>query len=93
MFCLILMNMFLFFFCRFTKDAIKEEDEILGLPTNLRISAFEKMRHRFVGKEKAAMSNNVFTGTSIDEEQELQVSCLSRMIRNNHHKSYPLYAI
>jgi hypothetical protein len=47
----------------------------------------------FVGKEKAAMSNNVFTGTSIDEEKELQVSYLSRTIRNNHHKSYPPYAI
>jgi hypothetical protein len=47
----------------------------------------------FAGKEKAAMSNNVFSDTSIDEEQELQVSYLGRTIRNNHHKSYPLYAI
>jgi hypothetical protein len=75
------------------KDAIKEENEILDLPTNLHISAFEKMLHRFVGKEKAAMSNNVFTSTSIDEQQELQIIYLSRMIRNNHRKSYPLYAI
>jgi hypothetical protein len=46
-----------------------------------------------LGKEKAAMSNNVFTSTSIDEEQEFQVSCFSRTIRNNLHKSYALYAI
>jgi hypothetical protein len=45
------------------------------------------------GKEKAAMSNNVFTSTSIDEEQEFQVSYLSRTIRNNHHKSCALYTI
>jgi hypothetical protein len=101
------------------KDAIKEENEILDLPTNLHISAFEKMLHRLLagikysvashdniivqsvmlnlflslGKEKAAMSNNVFTSTSIDEEQEFQVSYLSRTIKNNHHKYYALYTI
>jgi hypothetical protein len=46
-----------------------------------------------LGKEKAVMSSNVSTGTSIDEEQELQVSYFSREARSNHQKCYPLYAI
>ncbi|CAF2693207.1 unnamed protein product [Rotaria sp. Silwood2] len=64
------------------KDAIKEADEILGLPINLRISVFEKMLYPLLadtkysipqqGKDRAALSDRVSNYKSINEEQQLQ---------------------
>jgi hypothetical protein len=41
-----------YLFSRFRKDAVKEADEILILPINLRITAFEKMLRRLLAGTK-----------------------------------------
>jgi hypothetical protein len=46
-----------------------------------------------LGNERAAVYNNASTGTSIDAEQELQVSYFNWEAGNNHHECYPLYEI
>jgi hypothetical protein len=40
------------------KDAIKEENEILDLPTNLHMSAFEKMLHRLLAGIKYSVASH-----------------------------------
>ncbi|CAF1416277.1 unnamed protein product [Rotaria sordida] len=65
------------------KQAIKEADEILGLPINLRKNVFEKMLHSLLAgtkyslprqeTQRTASSDHISIDTSINDEQQLQV--------------------
>ncbi|CAF4095254.1 unnamed protein product [Rotaria sordida] len=64
------------------KQAIKEADEILGLPINLRKNVFEKMLHSLLAgtkyslprqeTQRTASSDHISIDTSINDEQQLQ---------------------
>ncbi|CAF1356803.1 unnamed protein product [Rotaria sordida] len=75
------------------KEAIKEADEILSLPINLRINVFEKMLHSLLAgtkyslprqeTQRTASSDHISIDTSINDEQQLQVNyCISNKTKS-----------